>query len=481
MAFSTSPSSKAKARGDVVTLEEMFASHRGGSVETWLYALSPRSSQALLETGVVPGELENRDIESFAEPGLDHARQSMRYEAYSERRKACIALLRETRKQIIAAGPLDDADIDLGLPKLVRSNTVIEQEKKKLQKVLDKQQLELRKQREFEQLMKERDLHEKRKQREEADRQEQMAKEAAQRTKEAEQELKKRQEKKKEEKELAEVAKRELMQLEFEKEQQLEAQLRTQQKQREREAREAELERIRRAEEHRRQTQRILDQQELERCEAQERMEQNERMREQMIERKSMIRAEELAVARERLEKKKADNAAPNDAQREERRQAFLLREKGAEERRQRMLVAMEQDRVEQRKYAEEQEQKRMEMFDQVARKAQERVQVLRARQVAEDDNVRRIQMQRAQDNILKSERFQLRQSRSSSSMQQQQRVDEYQRQLVKQKVDADTARAEKVKHDLAAMLQERKMAAISMKKKQDKIKASMGKKWHPS
>merc|ERR1712166_1578125 len=251
------------------------------------------------------------------------------------------------------------------------------------------------------------------------------------------------------------------------------AQLRNQEKQRERETREAELERIRRAEEHRMQTQRILDQQELERCEAQERMEQNERMREQMMERKSMIRAEELSVARDRLEKKKADNAAQNNAQREERRQAFLLREQGAEERRQRMLVALEQG-----KYAEEQERKRTEMFDEVARKAQERVQVLRARQVAEDDNVRRIQMQRAQENIIKSERFQLRQSRSSSSVQQQQRVNEYQRQLVKQKVDADTARAEKVKQDLAAMLLERKMAAISMKKKQDKIKASMGKKW---
>jgi len=201
----------------------------------------------------------------------------------------------------------------------------------------------------------------------------------------------------------------------------------------------------------------------------------------QMMEQKSTKRAEELQVARARLQKKKDDNAEMNSHIEEARRNAFMEREKGAHERQQRMLEMMESDRTEQRRFSEEQEQKRIEKIQNVKKRDQNRVELLQARQVAVEQNVRQLQAQAVRENELKSERFLLKAAATKAKVQQQERVDLYRRQQTKQKLDIDMARADKMKWDLARMLEERKLAAIEIKRKQEQIKASVGAKWYPS
>ena len=125
--------------------------------------LTPRSAEACLKHGVNPKMLEIRDLDSFAEAGLDPVIQRMRHEAYSQRRHEMMRLVRGERKRIMnlemklleeAQGMGEVAEPSaaqrLLLEQQEQNIAAIEQEKKRLEKIKEKQKKEIEQVVEFE-------------------------------------------------------------------------------------------------------------------------------------------------------------------------------------------------------------------------------------------------------------------------------------------------------------------------------------------
>lgn len=72
--------------------------------------------------------------------------------------------------------------------------------------------------------------------------------------------------------------------------------------------------------------------------------------------------------------------------------------------------------------------------------------------------------------NELKKERQRLKQSVKRSNVEQQRRIDEYERLQTLRKLQSDASRTEKLLDDKASMIEERKRAAIGTKMQRDKI-----------
>ena len=105
---SPSPGRRSKKKTRPITVEDLFSSVSakkayGSFAPPPSYALTPRSAEACLQTGVDPEDLRIRDLDSFWEPDLDPARQSMRHESYCERRHGLVKMLRRSRNGIMAS------------------------------------------------------------------------------------------------------------------------------------------------------------------------------------------------------------------------------------------------------------------------------------------------------------------------------------------------------------------------------------------
>ena len=257
-----SPSPSRSSPPPPITIEDLFSSPsrkrvHGKMGKPLRYTLTPRSAEAVLQSGVDPEEVQSRELESFWERGLDAERQNMRYESYNERRQVLIKLLRETKEEIVqqeavrkstAAEGVTDAPVNDG------GDFHIEMERRRLEKIKQRQQKEMEQMRAFEIKMKKIEIDEAEKQWREAERERKQRMQEAERAKQKEEARRKKQQQKEEEEALEEKKRRELAHVQYLKDKQLEREHKQKEAEHALEARQFELDRQRKAEEHRQKT-----------------------------------------------------------------------------------------------------------------------------------------------------------------------------------------------------------------------------------
>jgi hypothetical protein len=118
--------------------------------------LTPRSAEVCLKLGVNPEVLKIRDIDSFWEPDIDPSVQRMRHEAYVQRRYEVMKQCRLEWKKLANAEfegtPVHNSSNGLSPEKILKQQeeqnaTIIELEKKRIEK------MKLRQERELEQML----------------------------------------------------------------------------------------------------------------------------------------------------------------------------------------------------------------------------------------------------------------------------------------------------------------------------------------
>ena len=144
-------------------LEAVFRQRRapacGGSPRTRPVRLTPRSRKACLVHGIDPADLRERDYASFARGGQDPELQTLQYQRYCETREKLYALAAEERAKLAARAPRDAAfDASSADAVSVASKTstavssvgqereiatMVEKEKRRLEKAATRQQKEL--------------------------------------------------------------------------------------------------------------------------------------------------------------------------------------------------------------------------------------------------------------------------------------------------------------------------------------------------
>ena len=117
--------------------------------------LTPRSAEACLKLGVNPEILKIRDIDSFWEPSIDPSVQRMRHEAYVQRRYEVMKQLRVERKKLAHIAQYGESKAATGggtsgmTPDMIlkqqqeQNATILEMEKKRIQKMKERQEREL--------------------------------------------------------------------------------------------------------------------------------------------------------------------------------------------------------------------------------------------------------------------------------------------------------------------------------------------------
>lgn len=279
-----------------ITVEDLFSSvsakkSYGSFAPPPRYALTPRSAEACLKTGVDPEDVRIRDLDSFWEPDLDPARQSMRHETYCERRHQLVKMLRRTRNGVMAdeererkkAAAVKHGAADPIAAGRSEGKTQMEIERRRLDKVRKRQQKEIEQMLAFEMKMTQIQDQAKTKLEKEARRDLMIKKEEAIRVKKMQQEKRMKNLRRAAEMELEEKKRRALAHRQYVKDQQLAEERARKKKQLDKEAREVEADRQRKAEEHRLQTQRILQQQQEEINMKLMEMQENEKKRQEVM------------------------------------------------------------------------------------------------------------------------------------------------------------------------------------------------------
>lgn len=111
--------------------------------------LTPRSAEVCLKLGVNPEVLKIRDIDSFWEPDIDPSVQRMRHEAYVQRRYEVMRQCRlEWKKMSNAEFDVTPTTVGLSPDKILKQQeeqnaTIIEMEKKRIEKMKQRQEREL--------------------------------------------------------------------------------------------------------------------------------------------------------------------------------------------------------------------------------------------------------------------------------------------------------------------------------------------------
>lgn len=152
---SAQPHSGNNAKSMALTLDEVFALKTSSNHAKRKFKLTPLSKKACLIHGIEPYVLQDREYASFSEPNLDPEIQTMRFEAYSYTRSKLMQVVSNERSKLAARANTsndsfstnDSVSFISKTSSLDRKeqevSTLIENEKRRLEKVANRQKKEL--------------------------------------------------------------------------------------------------------------------------------------------------------------------------------------------------------------------------------------------------------------------------------------------------------------------------------------------------
>lgn len=148
-----------KIKEKALTLDEVFSKVSASSTASPVFAnvaLTPLSSEACLRHGINPDALKKRDFESFREGrDMDLEIQRLKYESYEQRRYELMKTASEERAKLMKNRIKGDVSVASTVkssysltPSAIlageekANSTLLELEKKRLQKAKEKQKME---------------------------------------------------------------------------------------------------------------------------------------------------------------------------------------------------------------------------------------------------------------------------------------------------------------------------------------------------
>lgn len=504
---SKSPETSAKVRKRKApraqTIEEIFATissvrSSGLNPSSERIVLTPRSAEACLRCGVNPETLKIRDLESFYDSEATAAVQRMRHEAYSMRRHEEMKAVRAEKKKIIevedAAGRQTDRVSPARSPELVRSGktkgvasakssperespnkaSLLDIERKRLEKVKQRQERELEQMLEFEMKMSKLQEEAATKMERERRQHEQRERERMRYAQEMAEEKRQREIKKKAQMD-AEEERRKLVAAEMAaRDRELAEEKAKQERLRRLQARQNEEERKVKAEEHRLATEQILKQQQQEINERLMELEIAERARSDMIEVQRAERAKQMEDRRRvvsiRIRKnlkqaRKVEVDRKREIQRKQEASERLRLQHEEEMRRARDLSYQEQLAL---------ERKRALVLDEARREEERRKEEILIRQREVDMSIQKTQETQQQQLELKKEYRRIQAQLKLDKVERMKRIQEYKRLETLRKLQETEQRTQSMLNEKEDLVRRRKQIAIQSKIQRDLIVRTM-------
>ncbi|DBA05304.1 TPA: hypothetical protein N0F65_007466 [Lagenidium giganteum] len=482
------------------TIEEVFATistvrSSGLNPPAEHIVLTPRSAEACLRCGVNPETLKIRDLDSFYDPEITPAVQRMRHEAYSMRRHEEMKAVRAEKKKIVAAEEEDSPKSLSPSPKKKNASahstpekndasSMLEIERKRLEKVRLRQERELEQMLEFEMKMskiqqdanekleRERRLHEQR-ERERVKRQQELA----------------------EEKRMREIKKKAQMDVEEERRKVLAAEMAArdrelaeqkakQERLRRIEARQREEERKAKAEEHRLVTEAIIKQQQFEINERLKELEHAELTRNEMLEQQRLLRAQEMEDRRRKVALRIRKNLKMSRKIELQRKKEIKRKQKASDQLRKEHEEELERQRELARQQQEMLERKRQMVLDEARREEERKKEELLQRQREIDMNVQQVQQTQAHQLEMKKEYRRIQQQLKLDKVERMKRIQEYKRLETLRKLHETEERTQQMLQEKDELVRRRKQIAVQTKIQRDMIIRTMEnvkitKKWN--
>lgn len=440
--------------------------------------LTPRSAEACLRHGVNPETLRIRPLDSFQEAGLDPVIQRMRHEAYTQRRFEMMRLVRGERKKLIN---LEAREMQLGgagsggmtpgqiVAQQAKQNaTFVEMEEKRMHKMRKRQEKELEQMLNFE--MKMQEIQEERDRRTEEEKRREEARKRAKekRARELTEERRTRELKKKAMEDAEEERRLEVARQMFERERALRIERERKERFAKIEARNREEERLRKQEEHRLQTQRILAEQQAAIKKRMEEMELAERERQEMIARKQEEQRARMLEQRAQVEQRIARNMKQAEKVEETRKQTFFEKQAHHEKLRQQHLDMQARERDLQARQNMLQEQRREMVVAQARGEEEKRKDELLERFELEEANVQRVREAQNRIRVINCEKKSLRNIMKLENVERIKRIQEYRRLETLRKIHEGDHRTEEMMQRKNTIVEARKRNALQIKMQKD-------------
>lgn len=493
------------------TLEEVFATissvrSSGLNPPQEHIVLTPRSAEACLRCGVNPETLKIRDLESFYDVDVSPAVQRMRHEAYSMRRHEEMKAVRAEKKKLVEA---EDAATSpsfrhhqylsssppppagqhgkkhyQGKTKALSAHTtpeksdskltLVEIEKKRLEKVKLRQERELEQMLDFEIKMSKIQQEASEKVERERRLNEQRERERMRFAQEMAEEKRQREIKKKAQLD-AEEERRKLVAAEMaQRDRELAEQKAKQERLRRIEAREREEERKAKAEEHRLLTEEAMRQQQLEIVERLKELDLAERTRNEMVEQQRLERARQMEERRRVVTQRIRKNLKQSKKLELQRKREIKRKQKASEQLRQEHETEMERQRELARQQQEMMERKRLMVIEDARREEERKKEELLARQHEMDKNVHQLQETQQQQLELKKEYRRIQQQLKLDKVERMRRIQEYKRLETLRKLQETEQRTQAMLNEKDDLVKRRKQIAVHAKIQRDLIMRTM-------
>lgn len=490
------------------TIEEVFATistvrSSGLNPPPERIVLTPRSTEACLRCGVNPETLKIRDLESFYDPDVAPAVQRMRHEAYSMRRHEEMKAIRLEKKQILAAEdagssspPTNVSPVQQGRqkakgeqsahssPEKADSMSLVDIERRRMEKVRLRQEKELEQMLDFE--MKMSRIQEEASERIERERRlhEQRERERMRYAQELSEEKRLREIKKKAQLD-AEEERRKLVAAEMaQRDRELAEQKAKQDRLRRIEAREREEERKRKAEEHRKVSELALKQQQEEINERLNDMALAERARNEMLEQQRIERAKDMDERRRIVSLRIRKNLKQSKKLELQRKREITRKQEESEKLRQEHEAEMERQRELAHQQQQMMERKRQMVLDEARREEERKKEFLLQRQREVEQNVQQVQDTQSHQLALKKEYRRIQHQLKLDKVERMKRIQEYKRLETLRKLQETEQRTEAMLSEKDELVKRRKQLAVRSKIQRDLIMRTMEnvkitKKWN--
>jgi hypothetical protein len=482
----TKRSKKSKKNITPVSIEDVFnqisivnASNLNPPPST--VVLTPRSAEACLKLGVNPEIIKVRDIDSFWEHGLDKSVQRMRHEAYIQRRYETMKQLRQERKRIInaefdAVNTMTSSN-QMGMTpeQLLKqqeeaSSTLIQLELQRIQKMQKRQEKELQQMIEFE-VNRAKVTEEMNIRLEEGKRKEELRKKQQEkRLKLMAEERRLREAQRATQEEIEEQNRRAVMKDMYEKEVQLAEQAAIKAKEQKRFAREMEVEKKRKHEEHRAQTEAYFQEEEARLRKRLEDMQGAEKKKQDAILAKAAEHAAALKKRRAVIEQRIQRNFQMAKLVEEKRKNDFLSKQEHFEQKRTEHLTKLERERALHSQEVELQEQRRQVILMQQRKEEEKKAQSMLHKFEEEEMHVMEVQEIREKEHQIHNEKKNLRTQMKLENVQRTLRVGEYKRLNTLKKIEDVDNRVKSMLDQRQHLVAERRKAANATRLQKEQI-----------
>lgn len=482
------------------TIEEVFATistvrSSGLNPPVECIVLTPRSAEACLRCGVNPETLKIRDLESFYDAEVTAAVQWMRHEAYSMRRHEEMKAVRAEKKKIMAAedvaGGPKGGNSPSRLPELISTgkkkmgpvsaksslerespskSSLLEIERKRLEKVKQRQERELEQMLDFEMKMSKIQKEAAAKMEREKRQHEQRERERMRYAQEMAEEKRQREIMKKAQMD-AEEERRKLVAAEMaQRDRELAEEKAKQDRLRRLQARQSEEERKAKAEEHRLMTEQIFKQQQQEIDERLKELEIAERTRNEMIEVQRQERAKQVDERRRVVSLRIRKNLKQARKVELERKREICRKQEASE--RLRLQHEEELRRARELSYQEQQalERKRALVLEEARREEERKKEEILMRQQEVQENISKVQETQQQQLELKKEYRRIQAQLKLDKVERMKRIQEYKRLETLRKLQETEQRTQSLLNEKEELVRRRKQIAIQTKIQRDLI-----------